>query len=85
MCYVYILQSSVDSKKVYVGLSNDVQRRIREHNTQPTCAYTRSYRPWMLKIYIAFNNRPSAARFESYLKSHSGRAFLRKRLLQTDL
>jgi hypothetical protein len=37
--------------------------------------------PWDLVFYAAFPQRLQAETFEKYLKSGSGRAFARKRLL----
>ena len=42
---------------------------------------TRSYRPWRLVFYCAFERRIEARRFESYLKTPSGKAFANKRFL----
>jgi putative endonuclease len=36
--------------------------------------------PWELKWYCAFPDKYKALAFEAYLKSHSGRAFAKKRL-----
>ncbi len=40
--------------------------------------------PWELANYIAFKDKGAAYEFEKYLKSHSGRAFLKKRLLKKE-
>jgi predicted GIY-YIG superfamily endonuclease len=37
--------------------------------------------PWILVWYCAFPDKQRALAFEAYLKSHSGRAFSKKRLL----
>jgi hypothetical protein len=36
--------------------------------------------PWELTCYIALPNKYRALELEKYLKSHSGRAFAKKRL-----
>ncbi|MGA7306237.1 MAG: GIY-YIG nuclease family protein [Rhodothermales bacterium] len=79
MYYVYILKSET-LDRTYVGHTNDVQRRLLEHNSGNVPA-TANARPWTLEIYLAFDTRPKAIAFERYLKSHSGRAFMAKRLL----
>ena len=79
MHYVYILKSE-EIERTYVGHTNDVQRRLREHNSgnEPSTAVDR---PWRLRTYVAFSDKITAVHFERYLKSHSGRAFMSKRLL----
>jgi hypothetical protein len=42
--------------------------------------HTSKYCPWRIRTAIAFASRERAAEFESYLKSHSGRAFAAKHL-----
>ena len=37
------------------------------------------YKPWVLHVYFAFHEKDKALEFETYLKSHSGRAFAKKR------
>ncbi|MGB8356846.1 MAG: hypothetical protein WCD79_23315 [Chthoniobacteraceae bacterium] len=41
-------------------------------------SHTSKYRPWIVQVAIAFEDRTKAAAFETYLKSHSGRAFTKK-------
>ena len=79
MHYVYILKSDRITR-TYVGHTNDVRRRLREHNSGNEPA-TELGRPWKVAAYLAFDSRPRAIAFERYLKSHSGRAFMAKRLL----
>ena len=78
MFYVYILTSDKFPDKHYIGLTNNVERRLQEHNLKPSCSYTIKYKPWKLKNFIAFDNENKARKFELYLKSHSGRAFANK-------
>ena len=40
------------------------------------------FMPWELVFYAALQDEVTARKFESYLKSGSGRAFARKHLLQ---
>lgn len=80
MYYVYIIQSITDPSKVYVGCTQDLKKRISNHNFGTTF-HTKKYKPWELVVYIAFEKRQKAYEFEEYLKSGSGRAFRDKRLL----
>ena len=83
MYYVYILRSVNHPKETYIGSSNDLRRRLTEHNSGKSI-HTNKFKPWELMIYIAFQERRAAERFERYLKSGSGRAFTRRHLLPSD-
>jgi putative endonuclease len=76
--YVYAMISIVDGR-VYVGLTNDVSRRLKEHNQGKTRS-TRFYRPWELFYTDVVDNLNSARCLELKLKSGSGKEFLKKQL-----
>src|ERR1700683_1157459 len=80
MWYVYILRSINFPKQEYVGTTADLKRRLPEHNAGKS-THTAKFRPWELVWYCAFPDKYKALEFEKYLKSHSGRAFAKKRLL----
>ena len=77
MTYVYILRSTADGEHYYVGISDDLKSRLRQHNAGEV-AHTSKHRPWTLKNYFAFEDKQKAYAFERYLKSGSGRAFAKK-------
>ena len=77
MMYVYILRSLSDPNRFYSGVTSDVEARLKEHNAGEVF-HTAKYKPWTIKNYIAFENREKAFAFERYLKSGSGRAFVKK-------
>jgi predicted GIY-YIG superfamily endonuclease len=77
--YVYILQSEADPQRFYAGSTNDLRERLKRHN-KGRVRHTAKWKPWRLKTYIAMSDAKRAAAFEDYLKSHSGRAFVRKHL-----
>ncbi len=79
MRYVYILQSEINSEKFYIGSTNDLKRRLREHN-EGHSTHTNKYKPWFIKTYIAFQDIDKADAFEAFLKSGNGRIFIKKRL-----
>ncbi len=81
MHYVYILKSDKDPAKFYIGETDNIERRLKEHANPAKDQYTYKYYPWSLETYISFNNKSIAKRFESYLKTGSGRAFFRKHLI----
>ena len=80
--YVYILRSKKDSKQIYIGYTGNLENRMEDHQNPKASAYTRQYAPWELETYVVFKDKQPAQQFEIYLKSHSGRAFLKKHLLQ---
>ena len=80
MSFVYILTSIVDPRRIYIGLTDNLEERVKEHN-QEKSVYSGRYAPWHLETYISFSNKKYAASFERYLKSGSGHAFLKKRFL----
>lgn len=75
--YVYILCSITNPDRHYVGLSDDLEERLKKHNAGQ-CRHTSKFRPWQIETAVAFRSKEKAADFEKYLKSHSGRAFARK-------
>ena len=75
MHYVYILKQK-DKDHFYVGLTNDITRRLAEHKNNKNLS-TRG-RDWELHCYFCFKNRKIASKFEDYLKTGSGRAFSKK-------
>jgi putative endonuclease len=79
MCFVYLIESLSVYGQRYVGLTTNLEHRLREHNAGKS-AHTSKYLPWRLVTYIAFSDRVKAESFERYLKSGSGHAFAAKRL-----
>jgi len=74
---VYIIRSDANPSRHYVGLTNNVRERIEWHNHGP-CGHTMSNRPWSLVVALEFATEKVAVRFETYLKSGSGRAFAKR-------
>jgi len=66
--------------KIYIGTTNNIQRRLEQHN-QGDSQYTQTYKPWEIICLIEFKQERQAYQFEKYLKSGSGFAFMKKRLL----
>jgi len=84
MHYTYILKSISQKGAIYIGSTNDLKKLLAKHNSDPDAAHVKKYRPWQVESYFAFSNRIQAISFEKYLKSNSGKAFLRKRLISKD-
>jgi putative endonuclease len=79
MKYVYILRSKNNQDTFYTGITKDVEKRLRYHNSGQS-SYSSKYKPWELITYVAFSDSTKAHKFEQYLKSGSGRAFAKKHL-----
>jgi predicted GIY-YIG superfamily endonuclease len=79
MWYVYILRSIID-KNLYVGSTNNIRRRLIEHNSGKVDS-TKSRMPFNLEAYIAVKDQAKAIELEQYFKTGSGRALLQKRIL----
>lgn len=79
MYYVYILKSKKDSSK-YIGATADLKNRLQEHNSGKA-RYSSAKRPYQIIWYCAFTEKQRAYDFEKYLKSSSGYAFTKKRLI----
>jgi len=79
MWYVYVLKSK-EKKFRYIGSSNDLNRRLEQHNAGKVKA-TKPYKPYEIVAFFGLKDKTKAISFERYLKSGSGAAFLKKRLL----
>ncbi len=80
MHYVYLLNSESHPRQPYVGSTGDLQQRLKDHN-EGRSPHTAKFRPWILVAYFAFVQKQTAIEFEKYLKSGSGRAFMRRHFL----
>lgn len=78
MYHVYILRSKKDGK-LYTGMTADVYRRLENHNAGQVIS-TKARRPFDLVYYEAYVNRDDAAGRELFLKSGSGKRYLKKQL-----
>jgi putative endonuclease len=76
MILVYVLQSEKDGR-LYKGMTNDIKRRILEHNSGKHRS-TKPYRPWKLIYSEEYETRAEARKREKYLKSGAGREYLHK-------
>lgn len=81
MYYTYILKSLKTRGAIYIGYTADLKSRLIEHNQSIGNHQDNKYKPWVIETYIAFSKIDDAKSLERYLKSNSGKAFLRKRLI----
>ena len=76
--YVYVLKS-VANGRFYKGHTNDIKKRLVEHNSGKTKS-TKGYIPWQLMYYETFLTKEEAILREKFFKTGSGREFLRDKL-----
>jgi len=74
--FVYLLASE-RADLHYVGITDDVARRLDVHNSGGSL-FTAPHRPWRLVVLVEFPTEQRARQFERYLKSGSGRAFAKR-------
>lgn len=80
MYIVYVLKS-LSAKKSYVGFTNNIKERLRQHNSGQNY-YSKRYMPWKLIYKEEFEKREEAIKKEKYLKSASGRRIILKKLFE---
>ena len=82
MHYIYVLQSSKDGE-LYIGVTNNLDKRIREHN-QGKVFSTKRREPFKLIYFEGFLSTIDAYNREKYLmKTGWGRKHLRHALKDT--
>ena len=79
MYFVYLLQS-VKDKSWYIGYTPiGALKRLEKHN-HGMVQSTKAKIPWRLLYYEAYSDRRDATGREKFLKSGSGRIYLKKQL-----
>lgn len=68
MFYVYLLKSKKDGK-YYIGSTNDLKRRFKEHNSGKLFS-TKNRRPLILIYYEAFRSEKDARKRKQSLKNY---------------
>ncbi|MBV9731453.1 MAG: GIY-YIG nuclease family protein [Verrucomicrobia bacterium] len=81
MFHVYVIVSEVYPDRYYIGFSSRPDDRLLEHNAGKNPSTSRCA-PWRFAALFTFPSEEQAHRFEHYLKGGSGRAFLRRHVLE---
>ncbi|MFC1726922.1 GIY-YIG nuclease family protein [Patescibacteria group bacterium] len=76
MYFVYLLKSKKHNKS-YVGMTKDLEIRLRRHN-QGYYNYTKRYLPWEIVYSEKIDTLENATKREKYLKSAAGRKWLKR-------
>jgi putative endonuclease len=76
MVYTVYLLFSDACLKHYTGMTTNPEERLRSHNIYGK-DWTKKCRPWRLIYTKSFEDKAEAQRYEKWLKSGQGRAFVK--------
>ncbi|MFA6397661.1 MAG: GIY-YIG nuclease family protein [Candidatus Paceibacterota bacterium] len=76
MYFVYAIKSE-NRNYIYVGISDNVERRLKEHNSGHNKT-TKPYKPFEIILTEKYEDRKTARIREKYLKCGCGKEFLKK-------
>lgn len=80
MYYTYLLENQND-KSWYIGYSSDLKKRLSQHQSGQGGKTTSRKDKWIMIYYEAYLNKKDAEGRERFLKSGSGRKYLKKQLV----
>ena len=75
MYFVYAIKS-ITKNYIYVGMSNNLERRLKEHNNGESKS-TKAYKPFVLIFSEQLETRETARKKEKFLKSGIGKEYLK--------
>ncbi|WP_425339412.1 GIY-YIG nuclease family protein [Aridibaculum aurantiacum] len=78
MFYVYAIKS-IHRSYIYVGLTENLERRFHQHQSGQNKT-TKPYAPFIILHFEELPTRPESRSREIYLKSGSGKEFLKSLL-----
>ena len=76
MVTIYVLESLINGIH-YVGMTQDIQQRIKEHNSGRS-KFTSGYKPWKIIYAEHAENFEKGRVREKYLKTAAGKKFILK-------
>lgn len=79
MFYVYVLENQND-KSLYIGYSNDLKQRLKDHYSGKGSRVTKIKKNWKLIYYEAYLDQNDALGREKFLKGGSGRKYIKKQM-----
>ncbi len=80
--YTYMIKSiTPGTKKTYVGYTNNVENRLKKHNSNRGAKSTKGYK-WLLIYTKKFKSKNEAMSFEYKLKKNK---LLRKKILEKSM
>jgi len=78
MYYTYVLRNC--DGLLYKGLTNNIEKRIGEHNSSTFPSYTKGKGPWECVYKEVFDTRREAEERERFFKTGKGRDFLKRQI-----
>lgn len=68
--YLYVLTAMNNTNRSYVGVTNDIARRMRQHNGEIAggARYTTRFKPWRVHAMFQLRNRHDALSLEWKVK-----------------
>jgi putative endonuclease len=76
---LYVLES-IYYNHYYIGQIKNIKYRLKLHNLGKVKS-TKRFKPWKLVYKEEFNSREIVVKREKYLKSHSGRKWLKRQFM----
>jgi len=76
-CFVYILYNEKNDK-FYIGQTNNIERRLIEHNSGKTNYTSRHNGEWKLVYKEDLSDRTLALKRERFLKNQKSKIFYKK-------
>jgi putative endonuclease len=77
MFFVYVIFSPT-AKVKYTGFTEDLERRLTEHNSGALGKFTKNKGPWELIYSEKYETKTAALKREKYFKTGVGRDFIKK-------
>ena len=78
--YVYVIKS--DEGYYYTGMTEDLDRRLSEHNNKTKSFWTKRGTGWEIIYYEEFDTRQDAFKRERWMKSGHGTKLLKEKGLK---
>ncbi len=73
--FVYVIRS--DEGYQYIGMTEDLQKRLIQHNNKLLSFWTKRGNNWSLLYFETYPSKSEALKREKWLKSGVGRNFLK--------
>jgi putative endonuclease len=71
--FVYVIWSD-EGRRFYIGISEDPEHRVEQHNSGSFRSWTKAFRPWRLVHTERYDTYAAARRRELDLKAQKGGA-----------
>ena len=77
--YVYVLRN-LSNNQLYTGFTTNLKQRFSDHISGKGAKLTRQSNNWELIYFEGYKNKKDALQREKFIKSGSGKKFLKKQL-----